>query len=524
MLFAFNRDQAEGDFRYDHRWQNWSDPDKRVTKWRKNNDYYNTDALLKYQDDNWFAKLTWQHNKTGFPDTTYYEDADQYEHPYRHQETEKTGLTLGRRQTAGNLEWGWKLDASYQDKEATSMQTKSTVSGNSTLVADNEFRSRRYEGSIDGSWKMAKNHLVEFMFNASRENMKVDTNNFDMWPDYQHSVTGVIDYYRQYFKKDYQTNNYYFQVQDTMTLNRSGNLFFTPVLRAQKMTMDVDLGDPDIGSWKYSYGLGLKKVQNDHWTFRGSYGTYYKFPNWYELFGDGVNVKSRWESYKTNYSDFQLDSTVERGTSWDVSANWQGKAFHADSDVTLSYFNRRAKNLSTYSLDFYGVGYYSNLAAGNIQGLELESKFNWQRWNLLLAATWNDSLITNSGTKPSLVTPAEWQVGSPFPWVPEWEYNVRLSYRFPGDKLTVFGEYHYLDEVGVYYDNAKGLNESLGLTNLGLKYDFNNKIKLTTGVNDLFNQGPDQLRYFQNDVKTYSNSVVYPLQGRTYYMTVQYFF
>jgi outer membrane autotransporter protein len=542
MLFALNRDQAVGDFRYDHHRQGNPKP---VERRRLNNDYHNTDALLKWQDDNWFAKLTWQENRTAFPDSTggvLYPDTNAK--PNRYQEIEKTALSVGRRQTAGNLEWGWRLDGSYQYKEATEQQAKSLWSGNNIVLADNEFRNRRYEGAIDGSWQMGQGHLVEFMFDASRETMTVDSNNYQKWPNWDGTVNGGIkEQYRKFFKNDYRINNYYFQVQDTMTINKSGNLFFTPLVRAQKMTLDIgetgtfDL-DPDIDSWKYSYNLALKKVQNDHWTFRGTYGTYYKFPNFYEMFGDGVNVRSRWDMFKTTSNQgFLLQSFVERGTSWDIGANWQGKALNADADVTLTYFNRRSKNLLSYALDPYGFGYYTNIGAGNIQGLELESKLSWQRFDLLLAGTWNDSLITKGGTKP-LVGESEMNVGNPFPWIPEWEANARLGYRFPGDKLSAFVEYHYLGEVGTAITAAdtggvgyhlERKNESLGLTNLGLKYAFNQQLKLTAGVNDLFNKGPDQIYRFYSRtdsgrVENLSSSVTYPQQGRTYYMTMQYFF
>lgn len=540
MLFALNRDQAVGDFRYDNLVQG----NKPVERRRLNNDYHNTDALLKWQDDNWFAKLTWQENRTAFPDVAGQFDTDTNAKPNRYQETEKTALSVGRRQTAGNLEWGWRLDTSYQYREATEQEAKSLWSGNNRVTADNEFRNRRYEGAIDGSWQMGKNHLVEFMFDASRETMTVDSNNYEKWPNWDGTVnSGIKEQYRKLFKNDYRINNYYFQVQDTMTINRSGNLFFTPLMRAQKMTMDIgetgtfDL-DPDIDNWKYSYNLALKKVQNDHWTFRGTYGTYYKFPNFYEMFGDGVNIRSRFDMFKTTSNQgFLLESFVERGTSWDVSANWQGKALAADADVTLTYFNRRSKNLLSYALDPYGFGYYTNIGAGTIQGLELESKLSWQRFDLLLAGTWNDSLITKGGTKP-LVGQSEMNVGNPFPWIPEWEANVRLGYRFPGDKLSMFAEYHYLGEVGTaitaadtggagYHREKK--NESLGLTNLGLKYVFDQRLKLTAGVNDLFNKGPDQISHYyvrtdSGRVENLYNSVTYPQQGRTYYMTVQYFF
>ncbi|WP_371378565.1 TonB-dependent receptor domain-containing protein [Sporomusa aerivorans] len=551
LLFALNRDQARGDFRYKnlHALQAY-DPATQ-DRHRLYNDYQNTDALLKWQDDNWFAKLTWKENKTSFPESTYTQYADvplqelideglpfggiYNKYRQRQLNTTTTEFQFGRRQTDGNLEWGWKLDTSYQLKRAASSQTKS-ANGAWFLTADNDFRNRRYEGTIDGSWQAGDNHLVEFLLKGSRETMDVDTHNLDRWPPKVSSVGNDGDFYKKYFKEHYQTNNYHLQVQDTMTLNKSGSLFFTPILRAQKMDMDVDLGDPDLGSWKYSYGLGLKKVQNEHWTFRGTYGTYYKFPNWYELFGDGVNVKSRWEMYRNiaGQPQYLLNSFVERGTSWDVSANWQGKALAADTDVTLTYFNRRAKNLSSYSIDFYGWGYYTNLAAGNIQGLELESKMRWKRWDLLLAATWNDSVITASGSKASLVTGPSWRAGSTFPWIPEWEYNVRLGYRFPGDRLSAFTEYHYLGKVAQFGigDENSTTYDALGITNVGLKYDLSSRIKLTAGVNDLFNKGPNQLwhswGYRSGSTGSYivtgSGNVQYPQQGRTYYMTAQYFF
>lgn len=435
----------------------------------------------------------------------------------------KTEFQFGRRQTVGNLEWGWKLDTSYQLENATNSDIKSITAG-VVALENTDFANRHYEGSVDGTWKMDPKHLVEFLFDCSSETMKVMPQLAGTWP-----YAGLdTAYYDKNFKTHYNIDNYYFRVQDTMTLNKSGNLFFTPEMRAQRMNMDVNLGCPDFNDWKYSYGLGLKKVLSNAWTLRGTYGTYYKFPNFYEIFGDGVNVRSRFEEYQVSYNNSLLSSFVEHGTSWDVSANWQGKALKADVDVTLTYFNRHSQNLLTYNLDAYGFGYYTNLAAGQIQGLELEGKLNWQRWSLLQSATWNDSLITQSGPN-NMVTLGTNQAGQPFPWIPKFETNTRLSYRFPGDKLTVFGEYHWLGKVGVYYPgNMSSLYEALGLTNVGLKYEFSKKVQMTAGVNDLFNKGPNQLWIYNSSSGTtsnyYVNNVQYPQQGRTYYLTVKYLF
>ena len=119
--------------------------------------------------------------------------------------------------------------------------------------------------------------------------------------------------------------------------------------------------------------------------------------------------------------------------------------------------------------------------------------------------------------------------GEPFPGIPEWEYNLRLGYRFPGDKLDAFVEYHYLGEVGQISNNygakVSCMNEALGLTNIGFKYKFDDRFKLTTGINDVFNRGPNQRHYVMTSGKLYSlSNVDYPQQGRTYYATLQYFF
>jgi len=33
-------------------------------RWRKANDYKNTDAIIKWQDDHWLAKATWKNIRT----------------------------------------------------------------------------------------------------------------------------------------------------------------------------------------------------------------------------------------------------------------------------------------------------------------------------------------------------------------------------------------------------------------------------------------------------------------------------
>jgi outer membrane receptor for ferrienterochelin and colicin len=96
-------------------------------------------------------------------------------------------------------------------------------------------------------------------------------------------------------------------------------------------------------------------------------------------------------------------------------------------------------------------------------------------------------------------------------------------------------ERHYTDQIGnfngSYETGGHSYYESLILTNIGAKYRFNNKVELTAGINDLFNKGPDQKWIIDNGINHYSQlheyyieNVMYPQQGRTYYMTVKYSF
>ena len=550
LLMAVNRDQSDGDFSYNHgNYQSipgvWKNTGRRHRQW---NSYHNTDALLKWQDDHWFIKAAYKDDLTHFPNAAGSTWADAitpgntFAGTYynRYLETKKSELTLGRRQTSGHLEWGWKVYGSYQKKTAVGDQVNSLSPSSESTLINMIYRNKRYGASVDGTWKASDNHLLEFLFDVNRETMNVHSSGAQNWPNIDDSN---LTQYSKMFKNHYQSDNYYFQMQDTVTLNRSGNLFFTPQFRAQKMTLGVGGGEdtkitssllPDFNSWKYSYGLALKKVQNEHWTFRGTYGTYYRYPNFYEIFGDGVNVHSPWE-VPINFGNYDYSHMVEKGISWDLGANWTGKALGADSDITLTYFNRHAKHMQTYVVDYTGMGHYENLAAGKIQGIELENRMKWHRLTLQTAVTWQDSLITQSAPKSSIVGSAPDSVGNAFPWYPKWEANVRLEYLFPGDRLSAFVERHYTDQIGNFNgSNQMGTHsyyESLILTNIGAKYRFNNKVELTAGINDLFNKGPDQKWIMDRGINHYSHlhdydieNVMYPQQGRTYYMTVKYSF
>lgn len=529
LLLAANREEATGDFKYYKPYTTYvnDSPTYPRNRWRQNNGYENNNILAKWQDDNWFVKLNYINNTTHTPQPvgSCLADVPQQFWPNNFAtdqkamregtvDTEKTELSFGRRQQTGNVEWGWKLDAIHQDKQALWARY---ANGNRDFVfGTNTFRNNTYNASVDGTWKLGESHLLEFLATASKETMKVK---FDA--DQFSNQTWKKGYEHMFLPK-YDMTNYYLQLQDTMKLDDTGSLTFTPLVRAQRSDIGIEVMEG--GGWLHSYNLGLKKKLNDQWTTWATYGTYHRLPSWYEVFGDGVNLKSRWY-HGNSAASWSPDVFAEHGKNWDVSVNRSGKLFGVDNDTTLTYFNRKSENLMTTVFNpLTGATWYANYGAGKIQGVELSSKMHWEKFDFALSATWQDSLVTKGYKAYDNMSNGSWEA-QPFPWTPEWSVNARIDYRFPGNKFSVFGEYNWTDELS-WFNNAGKASyyEPMGLFNIGMKYNFDKQFKLHAGVNDVANKGPEQLmRYLQSDLVDKGN-VSYPQQGRTYYMTVEYSF
>ena len=539
LMLAYNRDEADGDFTYYRKVTELNQhgqgslggvapqgafPNKRQ---RKNNGYENNNLFAKWQDDNWFVKLDYHNNTAERPGSAMAQYVDRPANMYPSFldtsfinalrratiDTEKLEFAVGRRQTHKNLEWGWKIAASHQDKSTL----YSRLDGISIRrTGDTTFKNTAYEVSVDGSWRLSDRHLLEFLASTRRETMKVGFELNDEWSTTWPGMPKL----RDYFLPRYELKDHYFQLQDTISLNSDGSLTYTPLVRAQKSEIGIDVQAGS--SWLYSNSHALKKTYGN-WTLRGTYGSYYKMPSWYEVFGDGVDLQSRWYAFNS-IANWSPDIFAEYGKNWDVSVNWVGKVAKTDADITLTYFNRRSENLlATQFNPINGATWYVNYGEGKIDGVELNAKLRWNRFDLGFGATWQDSIITKGRTKDMLNTITSVQ-GLPFPWTPEQQYNVRLDYRFPKDKLSIFGEYLWTDKLGwssgrerdTYYD-------ALGIFNVGMKYNFNSKFKMNLGINDIANKGPKQT------VRDYPvgesiRNVTHPQQGRTYYMTLEYGF
>lgn len=512
LLIGINRDQAKGDFPYNNletisEQNSNKDYYPPVERRRLNNSYHNTDVLLKWQDAQWHIKGTWRESTNLFPTPLFNSDED--DNPaspwfsnFRKEQTniQKT-LTVGRRLTIGKLDWGWQVDYLDQNK---SWDTYPPPSGSQAIAQTNgNYQTRRTGMALDGTYQLADRHLLEFHGDYAHETYDVVGNGW--------SASG---FFRGHFAPHYTSDQWHLQLQDTITLGKEEDLWFTPVVRMDQVKGRGNTEDEE--SWRSSWGTALKKKLANGWTLRSTYGTYNRFPNFYEIYGDGFFIRPNPTVIK------QPLPTWEHGTQWDIGTDWQGKLGKVEGDLSLTYFHRRTEDLIDL-IRLVNGSVYRNGGAGKAHGVELDSKLAWGRWDLQLAATWTWSEYLEAYYQQ------KGRLGKPFYNIPEFESYVRLGYRFPGEKLSIFTAYHYQDEVPFSHSNSSSFYEdSLGTLELGVHYSFRPDMKLTAGVTDVFNKACEQQQvehdHWGGTTRNMMQNIWFPRQGRTYYATVQYSF
>lgn len=514
-----------------------------ATRWRKNNDYKNTDAIIKWQDDHWLVKGGWKKIDRGMPKNLFL-TGDISEPTYssvdlpgwfdrKRQELITKDLLVGRRNTAGNLEWGWQLNYLDQDKRYSNPDHGTNGGMERALGKWSAYDSQRFGGAIDGTYKAGDNHMLEFLANWSKEKMDIDGNrmgNFDMDDELPNALR---------FRTYYEQTLFNMQLQDTITLNRAADLWLTPSIRynySEVMGRAAGPGRDSIDNnhiWvkqedsqvndKTTWQLALKKKVDDHLTLRSTYGTYYRLLNLYEIAGDGAGVMPRPNTGNNGHlTSGSMFPVPEEGTQWDLSAIWDGKLLGADSSqVQLTYFGRDSKNmlqLYRFGLDYWA---YTNATKGRANGVELQGNFSWDKWDMALAGTYMHTKQWTKNDSPTGTGEVYYQM--PHLYAPDWEGSVRLTYR-PDNRLAVFSELKYIDKMYCWQQDPKKVQSALATVGLGAKYKIDKDLQIVAGVNDLFDKGPEMTFTSETNTpgETQNKLIEYPLQGRTYYVTLQY--
>lgn len=519
-------------------------------RWRKTNDYKNTDAILKWQDDHWLAKYTWKKidRHYPFPLNANYGNIPNIDLPgyldpiynYRHQDITSKETLIGRRDTVGNLEWGWSVNYldqtkryavdDWQEKE----KVDTTVNWRSPNYYWSQYDMDKLGFKIDGTYKIGDKHLFEFLIDTSKEKMDMDG-----WrlKQYQQATISVFKRWRTY----YEQKLFNAQIQDTITLNEKGDFWLTPSIRYNRsniygLSNGYDQNsDPQNIKWlhqaddqtdsKTTWQLALKKQVNDNLTLRATGGTYFRLLNMYEIAGDGAGILPM---PNIGGSD-SIFPRPEEGSQWDVSAIWDGQIFGTESSkIQLTYFGRDSKRmlqLGTWN-NFFFV--YTNAASAKVNGLEIQADLSWKKWDLNLQGTYTKpkDVIYDLSKLPGA---GYWGNNGVFPgyltYQPEWEGTMRLTYR-PSTQWGIFGQLRYVDRMrtSLYNDGAAGEQSSLTTLDLGVKYKPNTNTQIIIGVNDLLNKANDM--YLTNPFypNWEASNIQYPIQGRTYYATLQYNF
>lgn len=537
---------------------------------RKYNDRKNVSSLIKWQNDNWMVKASYNHINRHLPDPLWGGEkvagnahtvglpADVYDAFWadsKKQTLDTYDVMLQNRQQNGRLEWGWFVDYQHQNKKYRAEDMRSypydengnfidwgdggrSFWENSVLREWSEYTSNKYNLQMDGSYKLSNRQILEFQVNYSYEKLGIDGSNMD-------EILKTKDHADFEFWTNWQIRNRFeqkilnLQVQDTITLDKKATWFLTPSWRFNSSTIIGHSDSPNFyrkpdGSskafrWfhprdsqrdrKGTWQLALKKNVNDNLTFRMTGGTYYRLLNMYEIAGDGAGIlpmpTDTWE--KASFP------RPEYGKQFDFSTLWNGKLLKSDAYATLTYFWRdtdRMLQLRRKGKDFWC---YTNDSRGKVHGIELQSGLKWKHVSLDLDATYTKIKAQQKIDSHIPGGDGEWfDVNATYQ--PKWEGNLRLSY-FPSPKFTVFGEAHYTDTIYTYFESS-GQNKgyptpSITVVNAGIKLQPNKVWQLTFGCNDIFNRNPKMKISIGDGL--YVNSE-YPIQGRTYYASIRYEF
>ena len=526
-----------------------------ATRYRKYNDYEKTSTIVKWQNKNWVIKGTYDTLDRHMPDSVWLGDvnaavynngvdlSDRYYYDSRRQKQNSASLMLQNRQEVGKLEWGWMLDYMYQDKKYRAEHINTAYPNsewdmqNQPLRERSRYKSKKYTAQIDGAYNLNDNNMLDFLINYSKEGLDIDGSKMAKILGGQASQ----NFLSAQIRNRYEQELFNVQLQDSITLDKEGTWIFTPSVRYNQSKItgfsDGKRFTDGQASWihpkdsqtkgKATWQLALKKEVNENLTLRMTGGTYYRLLNMAEIAGDGAGILPAPRNHNGEGAMFPVP---EEGKQFDISAIMNNKLLGADNSTTLTYYWRDSTNM--LQLERAGKDYWSyfNDNKGKSHGIELQSSFKWDKFDLDLQVTYLNTSAYNKHTATQFG-----EYASVWPtYQPEWEGNIRLTYR-PSEKFSIFAEGHYTDEYFTYYNKATSGKLSpylsgkpvcsLFVMNSGLKWMPKKNWQLTFGCNDILNKGPKSK--IRSDaafmVPGYINPE-FPIQGRTYYVTARYQF
>lgn len=540
-----------------------------IERTRRNNSFDRYNGLVRWTNDHFSIKYAFTYLQRYMPATAEYAQTDlpAYTYPlppnvpgdmfgtyvpYTANPRERQiqmqhDVALGWHDNFGRLEASASLNMMDQDKNYRNLD----LTGLSSLGALwSDFRTRRYGGQLDLALTVGQSGPVtqrlELHAQGSQETMYADANGADQ----ANAPGSQAAYYRRY--RRYLVN---FQAQNTITIHPLGDLQITPIGRVERLSGPI-LGPlanpfgPSSGDydWLPTYGVSGKKEFGNLLLF-ADVGTYNRYPNFYEIYGDGLNVQAG----SSSLSDLS-PLKREHGVNSEVGMGWNGgvfgnlrasgrvTGFTRKTEDTISYYGTPAgsKYINTGTTLTRGVEFEGNLILGKVA--DLQAAYTYQNGRYVKGTYYYFGGVSGSNALNIVGDHPLYTLNNP-----RVVADARLNLHFRGGALTTFGEVkhtgrRYTYQGKNYQDSSIAFNydEPLTTFDFGAHYKFASEIAISVGVNDIFDAGPRQQYHLTNDIAQrfwdgcgatpdsctrYSYTAVepnvfYPQQGRTWYFTV----
>jgi outer membrane receptor protein involved in Fe transport len=400
--------------------------------------------------------------------------------PWPVQDTDRLDLSVSRSQRSGSVEWTAELTYTDQDRHYDSRRGGAQSFIGYGGVTESEYNASKIGVSLSANMPIGERHLLEFLGEYTDEGLKVDD-------EIAEELGGI---------SDYKETGWDLNLQDTIALDKAGTFLATPSIRWHK------IGEEDHLTWQMS----LTKEFPRGLMLKSAYGTYARAPNLYENYGDGAFIirpkggagKLRWET----------------GSQFDLGILWNGEVRRlggARAGASLSAFWRDTDDLIELYMDGPRFARYANIAESNVKGVEFETALDWEKWGFSLSATWMD------GKNKSPAEGTARYYGKALPNRPEWSWIARLTRKF--GRGSIFAEYQYVGEN--YVDTLETVMFSeRNVFNMGVKYDLSPTTRLTLGVDDVFDDAEGWRMKPAAGFAGATRVLWYPIEGRTYYMTL----
>ncbi len=325
----------------------------------------------------------------------------------------------------------------------------------------------------------------KFYFNKNFENLKTD---------FTPNSTFLID--SKYFRNE--TN---FTISNKFYIFKK-SLIIEPVYRKNIITDREKETNNKSHFSKASKSIGIKYFlpvfKNFNPYIKLNFGKFYRFPSFYEKFGDGATLLSN--------QGLRPENSRNKDFGFGFNYFFKNQPFNISGDIT--FFKNHVKDLIEFIMVNERYSKYKNIEDAKIKGYELSLNFNFKVINIMMNYSKLDTKSEHFGYKKD----------KPLPNRPENSAYVRIQLNFKKISYWIDGNKvgkNYFDDGGYYYYN------DYTTFNTGFVYSLKKHLKLGITIKN-FTNNQDMYAYAAgyNVPKT----PYYPLEGRTIYFSINYNF